>query len=52
MGILSEDIFNCRKCGSIVVYEKYHTTGMEECNYCGAKHNIIVFETVVELIND
>jgi len=38
MGLMSEDVFFCLGCSRIIVYEPYHTTGIEKCRECGTRH--------------
>lgn len=52
MGIMSEDVFSCRKCGHYIVYEPVHTSGVETCSNCSAKHKITVQKTIIELIDE
>lgn len=47
MSILSEDVFLCLDCSRPIVYEPFHTTGVENCNNCSTKHLIKVGKITV-----
>lgn len=52
MGIMAEDVFSCLNCSSTVVFEPYHTTGIEVCTKCNSKHSVKVGKTKVTLYDE
>jgi hypothetical protein len=47
MCILSEEVFKCHECSKTIVYEPYHTTGIESCRHCGTRHLVKHQKTII-----